>query len=183
MEFLIPSLIVVLIPGTGVIYTISTGLFKGARLSLFASLGCTAGVVPSLLACIFGLTAILHMSTLVFEIIKFLGVAYLMYLAWSMWKETGALVLESDASKLDAWGISLKGFLINILNPKLSIFFLAFLPQFIPPQAESPLISLLVLGGIFMVMTLVVFVFYGLLANRLSYLYSEISCCNQVRST
>jgi len=167
-EFLVTSLIVVLIPGTGVIYTISTGLFKGAKSSLYAALGCTAGVMPSLLACILGLTAILHMSALVFETIKFLGVAYLLYLAWSMWKETGALVLEGDNSKLDAWGVAMKGFLINILNPKLSIFFLAFLPQFVPPQAESPLINLLVLGGIFMVMTFFVFVLYGLLANRLS---------------
>lgn len=167
-EFLITSLIVVLLPGTGVIYTISTGLFQGARSSIFAAIGCTAGIIPSLVACILGLAAIIHTSAVIFQLIKFAGVAYLLYLAWSMWKETGALVLKDSKSKAKFWGISVKGFLINILNPKLSLFFLAFLPQFIPAQAEAPLVNMLVLGGVFMAMTLFVFVLYGLLANRVS---------------
>ena len=167
-EFLITSLIVVLIPGTGVLYTISTGLFQGVRASIFAALGCTAGIIPSLTACILGLAAIIHTSAVVFQVIKFAGVAYLLYLAWAMWKETGALVLESGERKSDGWGIALKGFLINILNPKLSIFFMAFLPQFIPAQTDAPLINMLVLGGSFMAMTLVVFIFYGMLANSVS---------------
>ena len=168
IEFLITSLIVVLIPGSGVIYTISTGLFKGSRASIFAALGCTAGIIPSLSACVLGLAAIMHTSALTFQLIKFAGVAYLLYLAWGMWKETGALVLEGEDSKASLWGISVKGFLINILNPKLSLFFLAFLPQFIPADGPSPLINMLVLGGVFMGMTFLVFIMYGLLANRLS---------------
>ncbi len=164
-EFLITSLIVVLIPGTGVIYTISTGLFQGARSSIFAAFGCTAGIIPSLIASIIGLAAILHTSAIVFQVVKFAGVAYLLYLAWSMWKETGALVLENNEREVDKWRVSLRGFLINILNPKLSLFFLAFLPQFIPSQAETPFINMLLLGGTFMGMTLVVFMLYGLLAN------------------
>jgi threonine/homoserine/homoserine lactone efflux protein len=164
-EFLITSLVVVLIPGTGVIYTVSTGLFLGARASLLAALGCTAGIVPSLTACILGLAAIIHTSALLFQILKYAGAAYLLYLAWSMWKETGSLVLNEENGKEGASGIALKGFLINILNPKLSVFFLAFFPQFIPAQAAAPLINMLVLGGVFMAMTFVVFVFYGLLAN------------------
>ena len=167
-EFLITSLIVVLIPGTGVLYTISSGLFQGVRASMFAALGCTAGIIPSLTACILGLAAIIHTSAVVFQVIKFVGVAYLLYLAWAMWKETGALVLENGERKSDGWGIALKGFLINILNPKLSIFFMAFLPQFIPVQTQAPLINMLVLGGSFMAMTLVVFMFYGMLANSVS---------------
>ncbi len=137
-EFLVTSLIVVLMPGTGVIYTISTGLFQGVKSSMFAALGCTAGITPHLTACILGLAAILHTSAVVFQIIKFLGVAYLLYLAWTMWKETGVLLLEDDDKKEGGWGISLKGFLIYILNPKLSLFFLAFLPQFVAAQAETP---------------------------------------------
>jgi len=168
IEFLITSLIVVLIPGTGVIYTISTGLFKGSRASFFAALGCTAGIIPSLSACVLGLAAIMHSSALVFQLIKFAGVAYLLYLAWGMWKETGALVLEGEENKGGLWGISVKGFLINILNPKLSLFFLAFLPQFIPVDAAAPLINMLVLGAVFMGMTFLVFIMYGLLANSLS---------------
>ena len=167
-EFLITSLIVVLLPGTGVIYTISIGIFQGARASLYAALGCTAGIIPSLLACILGLAAVIHTSALLFQIIKFAGVAYLLYLAWGMWKETDGLALDDNRERVNMLAISTKGFLINILNPKLSVFFLAFLPQFVPAQAEAPLINMLVLGFVFMAMTLLVFIFYGLLANSVS---------------
>lgn len=167
-EFLITSLIVVLLPGTGVIYTISIGLLQNARASTFAAFGCTAGIIPSLLACILGLAAVIHTSALLFQIIKFIGVAYLLYLAWGMWKETGGLVLDDNGDKASMLAVGTKGFFINILNPKLSVFFLAFLPQFVPAQAESPLINMLVLGVVFMAMTLFVFIFYGLLANSVS---------------
>ncbi|MCU7851300.1 MAG: LysE family translocator [Candidatus Thiodiazotropha sp. (ex Monitilora ramsayi)] len=164
-EFIITSLIVVLIPGTGVIYTISTGLFIGWRASIFAAFGCAVGIVPHLLASILGLATILHMSAIAFQLIKFIGVAYLLYLAWSMWKETGTLKIEGKNSNKGAWEIGIKGFLINILNPKLSLFFLAFLPQFVPPETESPIVNMLLLSGIFMGMTLFVFILYGLFAN------------------
>ena len=165
-EFLITSLIVVLIPGTGVIYTISTGLFQGSRASMFAALGCTAGIIPSLIACILGLAVVIHTSAIAFQVIKFAGVTYLMYLAWSMWRKTGGIELKDEGHKADVLVISLKGFLINILNPKLTLFFLAFLPQFIPAQTKVPLINMLVLGGVFMGMTLIVFILYGLLSNN-----------------
>jgi threonine/homoserine/homoserine lactone efflux protein len=112
-----------------------------------------------------GLAAILHMSAMAFQIIKFLGVAYLLYLAWSMWKESVAVQLKSQNQQVEALGIVIKGFLINILNPKLSLFFLAFLPQFIPVDTASAVQSMLLLSGIFMAMTLFVFILYGLFAN------------------
>ena len=164
-EFIITSLIVVLIPGTGVIYTISTGLFLGWRASIFAAFGCTVGIIPHLLASIMGLATILHMSAVAFQIVKFIGVAYLLYLAWSMWKETGTLKIGDKKSNKGIWGVGIKGFLINILNPKLSLFFLAFLPQFVPLETESPILNMLFLSGIFMSMTLFVFIVYGLFAN------------------
>lgn len=167
-EFLITSFIVVLLPGTGVIYTISIGLFQGARASLYAALGCAAGIVPSLSACILGLAVVIHTSALLFQIIKFAGVAYLLYLAWGMWKETGGLVLDDDGERVNMLTVSTKGFLINILNPKLTVFFLAFLPQFVPEQAGTPLMGMLVLGVVFMAMTLLVFILYGLLATSVS---------------
>lgn len=167
-EFLVTSIIVVLLPGTGVIYTISMGMFQGLRASLFAALGCTAGIIPSLLACIFGLAAVIHTSALLFQIIKFAGVAYLLYLAWGMWKDTGSLVLNESEEQPNMMSVCTRGFLINILNPKLSVFFLAFLPQFIPAGAETPFVNMLVLGGAFMAMTLLVFIFYGVLANSIS---------------
>lgn len=164
-EFLITSLIVVLTPGTGVIYTISNGLFLGWRASIAAAFGCTAGIIPHLSASILGLSAILHMSALAFQIIKFAGAAYLLYLAWVMWRETGSLKLDSPSVKIGSWQIVKRGFLINILNPKLSIFFLAFLPLFVNPNASSPALNMVFLSLMFMAMTLVVFIFYGISAN------------------
>lgn len=171
-EFLMTSLIVVLIPGTGVIYTISTGLFKGSNASVYAAIGCTLGIIPHLLASVFGLAALMHLSSVGFQVIKFVGVVYLLYLAWSMWRETGALNIPSDkgaateiAPKTD---IVLKGFLINVLNPKLSVFFLAFLPQFLSVSSPRPEVELLLLSAVFMLMTLCVFVIYGVLAHKAS---------------
>ena len=165
VDFLITSLIVVLIPGTGVVYTVSTGLARGQRASVYAALGCTAGIVPHLLATVVGLAALLHMSALAFQVLKFAGMAYLLYLAWATWRDKQAFALDVRAAAIDAKGIVVKAFLINILNPKLSIFFLAFLPQFVASQAPSPLLHLLVLSGVFMAMTFAVFVVYGLLAH------------------
>ena len=164
-EFLITSLVVVLIPGTGVIYTVSSGLFLGRRASIAAAFGCTIGILPHLTASILGLSAILHMSALAFQAVKYAGAAYLLYLAWSMWRETGALTFDSPSSKKGMLQIATKGFLINILNPKLSIFFLAFLPLFVAPDASSPTFQMLFLGGVFMAITLGIFILYGLSAN------------------
>ena len=168
IEFLLTSLVVVLIPGTGVLYTVATGLFVSKRASFFAALGCTLGIVPSLLASTLGLAAIFHASALAFQIVKYVGALYLLYLAWVMWKSSSPLALKDNQDTTSAFSTAVKGFLINILNPKLSIFFLAFLPQFIDPLVQQPLYSMLLLGGIFMLMTFVVFVLYGVLANSFS---------------
>jgi threonine/homoserine/homoserine lactone efflux protein len=165
-EFLLTSLIVVLIPGTGVIYTVSIGLFQGWRAAMAAAFGCTLGIIPPMLASLCGLAALLHTSALAFQLLKYAGAAYLLYLAWGMWRETGLLSFSNGAGAAGAGRIVLRGILINILNPKLSLFFFAFLPQFIAPAAGRPLPQLLMLSGLFMLMTLVVFCLYGLFAHR-----------------
>lgn len=165
LEFLITSLVVVLIPGTGVIYTVSTGLVQGRRASVFAALGCTAGIVPHLLATILGLAAVMHTSALAFQVLKVAGVAYLLYVAWATWRDKSAFAIDESPTARTATGLVVKAFLLNILNPKLTIFFLAFLPQFVRPEAGAPLLQLLALSAVFMVMTFVVFVVYGLLAH------------------
>ena len=166
-EFLITSLIVVLMPGTGVLYTVATALFKGGKASIYAAIGCTLGIVPSLIASVLGLAVIFHISAILFQIVKFAGVAYLLYLAWSMWHSSTPLVV-SESNKEQNWlSIAIKGFLINILNPKLTIFFLAFLPQFLPHQTDNALFNMMFLGAVFMLMTFAVFVIYGLLANSI----------------
>ncbi len=169
-EFWVTSLVVVLMPGTGVIYTVSTGLFSGWKASLAAACGCTAGIVPHLLASVLGLSAILHTSALAFQAVKYAGALYLLYLAWSMWRTTGVLDFDPAAgSRREGHGrIALRGFLINILNPKLSIFFLAFLPLFISPAtAAAPILQMAVLGAAFMGLTLAIFILYGVSANAL----------------
>jgi threonine/homoserine/homoserine lactone efflux protein len=165
-EFLLTSLIVILLPGTGVIYTISMGLFVGRKESLFAAMGCTVGIVPHLLASIFGLVAILHTSAIIFQLVKFIGVFYLFYLAYMMYKETGTLQINKEQKEKGLIKIALRGFLINILNPKLSIFFLAFLPQFISPQSTSVLSEMLILSFTFMLLTFIVFIIYGVFAHK-----------------
>ena len=164
-EFLLTSLVVVLVPGTGVIYTVSTGLFMGWRASIAAAVGCTAGIVPHLLASILGLSAILHVSAIAFQTVKFAGAAYLLYLAWNMWHETGALSFNAPGKQTGMRQIIIRGFLINILNPKLSIFFLAFLPLFVSLNASSPLQQMFFLSAVFMAMTLVIFILYGAFAH------------------
>ena len=165
-EFLITSLVVVLLPGAGVLYTLSTGLLKGVRAGVFASIGCTMGILPSLLASILGLAVIIHASALAFQLVKYAGVIYLLYLAWTMWRTTGMLNLAGEDARETAFATLMKGFLINILNPKLTLFFLALLPQFIPQQAADPTLTMLMLGGVYMALTFLVFTLYALLADQ-----------------
>jgi len=171
IEFLITSLIVVASPGTGVLYTLAAGLSRGSRASVVAAFGCTLGIVPHMAAAILGLAALLHTSALAFETFKWLGVAYLLYMAWNALKERGALRIDNDKAaaneKTDlraAIKITVEAVLINILNPKLSIFFFAFLPQFVAADEAHPLSLMLMLSAIFMGLTFAVFAVYGLFA-------------------
>jgi threonine/homoserine/homoserine lactone efflux protein len=161
IEFLITSFIVVVSPGTGVLYTLAAGLSRGSRASIVAAFGCTLGIVPQMAAAILGLAALLHTSALAFQIFKYLGVAYLLYMAWTTLRERGALRVEKEIGTRSAVEVTVTAILINILNPKLSIFFLAFLPQFVSADEAHPLSRMLVLSAVFMLMTFVVFVGYG----------------------
>jgi len=165
IEFLLTSLVVVLLPGTGVLYTLAVGLGQGFRPSIAAALGCTLGILPAAIAGIVGLAAVLHASALAFQIIKYLGVAYLFYMAWNIMRDGGALSVTEDRTPLRALRIIRNGLLLNVLNPKLSLFFLAFLPQFVSAEASNPTPQLVMLAFVFMVMTFVVFVGYGACAS------------------
>lgn len=165
LEYLITSLIVILLPGTGVIYTLAFGLSRGWRASVLAALGCTLGIVPHIAASIVGLAALLHTSALAFQIVKYLGVAYLIYMACGILREGGALDVKPQRASLSPAKIIVSGFLLNILNPKLSLFFLAFLPQFVPVGAANATARMLVLAAVFMALTFIVFVGYGAFAS------------------
>jgi threonine/homoserine/homoserine lactone efflux protein len=164
LDFLLVSLIVVASPGTGVIYTLAAGLAQGSRASVLAAFACTLGIVPHLAAAMLGLAALLHTSALAYNIVKYAGVAYLLYMAWQSIRERGALQVEKTPTPRTPVRILVEGVLINILNPKLSIFFVAFLPQFIAADEAAPLLRMLELSGVFMAMTFVVFAIYGLFA-------------------
>ena len=164
IEFLVTSLIVVATPGTGVLYTLAAGLSRGSRASVVAAFGCTLGIVPHMAAAIMGLAALLHASALAFQTLKYLGVAYLLYMAWNALREQGALRVETEVGARSALQVIVSAILINILNPKLSIFFLAFLPQFVSADEPHPLARMLGLSAVFMLLTFVVFVGYGLFA-------------------
>ncbi len=161
--FLITSLVVVATPGTGALYTVAAGLARGARASLVAALACTLGIVPHMLAAITGVAALLHTSAVAFQVLKYLGVAYLLWMAWTTFREKGALVAEGDGDALPVRRVLAAGVLINILNPKLTIFFFAFLPQFVDPgSAGVP--QMLGLSAVFMALTFAVFALYGVFA-------------------
>ncbi len=167
VEFLITSLVVVASPGTGVLFTLAAGLSRGARASLIAAFGCTLGIVPHIAAAVMGLAAVLHASALAFLVLKYLGVAYLLYMAWATWRDRGALSVEPDVTPRSAWQVIVSAILVNLLNPKLSIFFLAFLPQFVPVAEAQPVARMLELSAVFMLVTFAVFALYGLFAAAL----------------
>ena len=164
IEFLITSIIVVATPGTGVIYTLAAGLSRGARASVVAAVGCTLGIIPHMLAAITGLAALLHTSALAFQTLKYLGVAYLLYMAWATLNEKGALAVEEETGPRSALSVIISGILINILNPKLTIFFFAFLPQFVNTDEPRALPRMLELSAVFMLLTFIVFAAYGVFA-------------------
>ena len=165
IEFLITSIIVILLPGTGVIYTLAYGLARGWRASVLAATGCTFGIVPHIAASVAGLAALLHTSAIAFQVVKFGGVIYLFYMAWCIIRDNSILQIAPDERPVSRSRIIVNGFLLNILNPKLSLFFLAFLPQFVPQTSPNATWNMLLLGGVFMALTWIVFVLYGAFAS------------------
>ena len=166
IDFLVTSLIVVVSPGTGVLYTLAAGLSRGSRASVIAAFGCTLGIVPHMVAAVMGLAALLHTSALAFQTLKYLGVAYLFYMGWSALREQGVLTVEKKVGTHSASQVIISAILINILNPKLSIFFFAFLPQFVSGDEPHPLSRMFELSAVFMLLTFAVFVGYGLFRRR-----------------
>ncbi|GGH38856.1 Threonine/homoserine/homoserine lactone efflux protein [Cribrihabitans marinus] len=164
LHFLLTAFVVVLAPGTGVVYTLALGLGQGRAAAAWAALGCTIGIVPHLLAAMLGLAAILHSSALLFQAVKLAGVAYLLYLAWQALKSGGVLSIRSDRQSQPGPRIAGRGALINILNPKLSVFFLALLPPFLSGDPTAATAEMIMMGGVFMAMTFAVFLLYGVFA-------------------
>jgi threonine/homoserine/homoserine lactone efflux protein len=184
VAFLVTSLVIVATPGTGALYTISAGVSGGSRRSLIAAVGCTLGIVPHLAAAVTGTAALLHASGVAFEVVKFLGVAYLLFMALSTWRDRSALTVDDQSAGKPASKVIGSAVLVNVLNPKLTLFFFAFLPQFIPGHAGGQLGAMLALSGVFMAMTLVVFAGYGLFAAAVrEHLVSRPRIVRRMRQT
>jgi threonine/homoserine/homoserine lactone efflux protein len=167
IAFLLTSLVIVAMPGPGAIYTIAAGLQRGRRASMVAALGCTLGIVPHVVAAITGLAAVLYASAVAFQTIKYAGVAYLVFLAWQSWRDKTPLEVHNTEAPPSAGRVISQAVLINLLNPKLTIFFFVFLPQFVHPNEPYALQHMLVLSGVFMILTLLVFAAYGIFAAAL----------------
>lgn len=182
IAFWLTSLIVVVTPGTGVVYTLAAGLARGGRASVIAAVGCTLGIVPHMALTITGLAALLHTSSIAFQIVKYLGVAYLLYLAWATLRDKGAIVVEQDTTHRSWLKVIVSGILVNLLNPKLTIFFVAFLPQFVKAGEQHYLAKMLELSGMFMLLTFVVFAVYGMFAGAVrSHIISRPQVMNWIR--
>jgi threonine/homoserine/homoserine lactone efflux protein len=163
-EFLLTTLVVVATPGAGVLYTVAAGVSRGWRASIVAAVACTLGIVPHVIAAVTGLAAIMHASAVAFSIIKWLGVAYLLYLAWKTFRDKSLFAIEQGPVTASPWRVIIAGILVNTLNPKLTIFFFAFLPQFVPADRAGAVPLMVFLSAVFMAVTLVVFSVYGVFA-------------------
>lgn len=164
VAFLLTTLVIVITPGTGALFTIAAGLSRGFRSGLVAAFGCTLGVVPHMIAVITGLAALLNASAIAFQTVKYLGVAYLLYLAWQTWRDKTPLAVDENTPPQSAWMVIRSAILINVLNPKLTIFFFAFLPQFVATDRSGATLHMIGLSLVFMAATFVVFALYGLFA-------------------
>lgn len=167
IAFLVTTLVVVATPGTGAVYSIATGLSHGARAGILAAFGCTLGVLPHMVAAITGLAAVLNASAVAFQTIKWLGVAYLLYLAWQTVRDGSAVRIDAAAAPVSGGRLIRTAVLINLLNPKLTIFFFAFLPQFVPSGGADGAWRMVALSLVFMAVTFVVFAAYGLFATAM----------------
>ncbi|WP_405651239.1 LysE family translocator [Streptomyces sp. RK9] len=164
MEFLLTTIVLTVTPGTGVLFTIAAGLSRGTRAGLVAAVACTVGIVPHMLAALTGVAAVLHTSTLAFQTLKYLGVAYLLFMAWKTLRDTSDLAAERDDAPRSVGDVIVSAVLLNLLNPKVTMFFVAFLPQFVDKDEPHTLLRMAELSAVFMLVTLVVFALYGVFA-------------------
>ncbi len=166
LDFLLTTLVIVATPGTGALYTLAAALGGGRRSAIIAAFGCTLGIIPHMLAAALGLAALVAAEPRLFEAIRYAGIAYLVWMAIGLWR-SGLAADPAAEPRQEAWRIIRKAVLINLLNPKLSLFFLAFLPQFVTPAEPAPLVTMALLSLVFMAVTFVVFALYGVAASAM----------------
>ncbi len=171
LSFLGASIILSLMPGPDNIFVLTESLTKGQRNGIAISMGLGCGVLIHTLAAATGLSLIIQKSAIAFSIIKYLGAVYLLYLAYQAYNEKKPVLdfkSDSNTPKTKFFFLIRKGFLMNVLNPKVSLFFIAFLPQFVSPDGFHVTIQMILLGLIFMVQAIVVFSLIAILSGKLT---------------
>ncbi len=167
--FVLASFLLCLAPGPDNIYVLTQGITKGKKAAIITTLGLVTGLIVHTSAAAFGISVIFQTSQVAFDIVKYLGAIYLLYIAYKIFKHRNEpLDLDVKSSKQQMKSLYFKGFIMNVLNPKVSIFFLAFLPQFVDTNVPNVSMQVILLGFIFMVITIVVFSTIGILGNLLS---------------
>ncbi|MFC7442206.1 LysE family translocator [Laceyella putida] len=167
LTFLAYSVSLTLLPGPDILFVLSQSVFQGKKDGLAISLGLCTGLIAHTLAAALGVSMILYHSALAFHVLKIAGVAYLLYLAWQSLKATGEASLQPAEKKQSLGALYKRGILMNLLNPKVSIFFLAFFPQFVEAQAGHVPLQMLTLGFVFIAQALVIFTAVSLIAGKL----------------
>lgn len=167
LSFLMTSIVITATPGAGALFTIAAGISRGARAGMIAAIGCTLGIVPHLVLALTGVAVVVSTNRALFEALRWLGVGYMLSLAWGMWRDERGFAAGEGSVQPRATRVIREAVLVNLLNPKLTIFFFVFLPMFVGGSASAAPLQLAGLGAAFMVITLVIFGVYGVAAARL----------------
>lgn len=163
--FLGASALLTLAPGPDNTFVVAQGLSRGRRAAIITALGMCSGVSVHTSAAALGISAILYSSAYAFLMLKYAGAAYLLYLAYKAIREHTVFLQQQDKTAMSAYLLFRRGFVMNVLNPKVALFFLAFLPQFITPDGFNLPLQMMLLGLIFMVQAMIIFSAIGYLSG------------------
>ncbi len=169
--FLLASITLTLMPGPDIIFVTTLSMTKGGKKGFLTALGLCTGLFVHTAAAAIGISAIIYHSALAFQILKYAGALYLFYLAWQVLKSSNTVCVEQNHINQSCLSLYKRGILMNLLNPKVSVFFLAFLPQFVEPGAGAVSLQMIFLGGLFIIQALVVF---GLISIMSGYLGEKL---------
>lgn len=167
LTFFIASLLLGLAPGPDNVYVLTQSALHGKAAGLLVTLGLCTGLVCHTTAVAFGLAVVFAASAFAFSLLKLSGAAYLLWLAWQAFRSSANGLQAATNDRLNSWQLYRRGILMNITNPKVSIFFLAFLPQFTEPARGSITLQMLLLGALFILATILVFGTIAVLAGLL----------------
>jgi len=159
LSFLGVAVLLTLMPGPDNLFVVAQSLSKGSKAGIATALGLCSGLLVHITAATLGISTLIYQSAVAFAVVKYAGAAYLLYLAWKSFREKEAdLTLASDRRPADYKALYKKGIVMNVLNPKVSLFFLALLPQFVTSSSGSVAVQMLILGTIFLVQALLIFI-------------------------